>query len=236
MGREVKPNNPAGRLWMQLDAIRKYGGGTGRVGAMLLNVFGVPNEDFLGYMSEMISLDLLLQEVEREIKTVDHGYHEAFTEAAGRIRQALAQPSLQMQWLEFAGRFRSEDLTALQFVSMRLEQKGAETLISKEDLDNLFIEVSELLEMITNAEISFELKIFLLDGVRKLQDAIIGYKYRGIRGIEEAVAEIVGQGLLHPEIQPEQGEKPEPKGWRKKLWDVVAHAGSASRSPRCWPR
>lgn len=88
-------------------------------------------------------------------------------------------------------------LSNLAFVAMFMENTCGETLIEKNELDIIYIQLEETISLTKNSNISKELKNILLGQLFNMRNNIDKYDLYGITGIQDAINNMMGVVVLN---------------------------------------
>jgi hypothetical protein len=183
----VKANNPAGRLYLLLQELRKQPGPP--LQSAWANVLGI-QDDTEQVLVLLVQVVNLVQETKNLIlkQNVDHSlYLKPFI----KIQQLLAvglgsSVSGGTQYLD------DTTMLGLEHCAELLSRQANEPIFESELLTRLQSEVDALLERVMDTQFSEELKVLILDNLNFIRNSILNYRIRGTKGIEDAIKNAMG--------------------------------------------
>lgn len=98
-------------------------------------------------------------------------------------------------------------LEKLKFCADMLSRQQGEIVLNTEELNEFFNEIKTLFERVVASNLDKEIKSFLLDKLRDIEQAIVNYKFKGSEGLIQAVQATLGATLLNENVRKE-GDNP----------------------------
>jgi hypothetical protein len=199
-----KSNNPVGRLYEILNAVQKAATNQNdRLDTIISKVFNVEPNDSSRLLEIYLELLNLTRESKTEIRKLPETSHELHLRATKVIEHTFIVNSLHSTWASFGRKLDPSTMTGLEHTADNLSYLGEQT-VPKEDLENLQREVNELLELITKTEMNERLKVFLVEHLEKIHQALQYYRIKGARGLKDALEKIMGAVIIFTKENPSQ--------------------------------
>lgn len=124
--------------------------------------------------------------------------------------------------------FNSGDQTALDFCIDAIDELPLEKVIDGEELGEIVEEIKNLYSKIKESDIEKKLRDLLLDLLKVMENSIHEYEIRGIKSVEEAVAEVLGKLLINQDlIRNSKEEIKEFSSFWSKFFSVWAKAADS---------
>ena len=117
-----------------------------------------------------------------------------------------------------------QPLERLQYCADGLSRERGEKELEEEELKEIQKEIDELENAVRQAEIDGELKLYLLEQLRLMTDAIRQYHLFGLDPLQRAVNETLGSLMLNPEARQRMSET----SLGEKFWKVVGRLASVT--------
>lgn len=108
------------------------------------------------------------------------------------ITRALAPFNMALQKNEALGQVSPIDLNDLEHADRIFRKSVRESEISKNDLSTFVATIQQALTVLQSCDLPEHIKAFMIDQLLHLKQAVEQYQYRGVRGIEEALASYCG--------------------------------------------
>jgi len=199
-----KSNNPVGRLYEILSAFQKATTNQNdRLDTIISRVFSVDPNDSSRLLEIYLELLNLTKECKTEIRKLPETSDELHLRAIKVIERAFSANSLHSNWASFGKKLDPSTMTGLEHTADNLSYLG-EQMVPKEDLENLQREVNNLLELITKTEMNERLKVFLVEHLEKIHQALQYYRIKGARGLKDALEKIMGAVIIFRTENPHQ--------------------------------
>jgi alkyl hydroperoxide reductase subunit AhpC len=200
----LKSNNPVGRLHEILSAFQKATANQNdRLDTIISRVFSVDLNDSSRLLEIYLELLNLTKECKTEIRKLPETSHELHLRAIKVIEHAFIANSLHSHWASFGKKLVAATMTGLDHTADNLSYLGEQN-VSTNDLEDLQREVSELLELITKTEMNEKLRVFLVEHLEKIQQAVLYYRIKGARGLKDALERIIGAVYIYATENPNQ--------------------------------
>lgn len=213
-----KSNNPVGRLYEILSAFQKAATDQNdRLATIISKVFNVEPNDSSRLLEIYLELLNLTKESKAEIRKLPETSHELHLRAIKVIERTFIANSLHSTWASFGKKLDPSTMTGLEHTADNLSYLG-EQMVPKEDLANLQREVSDLLELITKTEMNERLKVFLVEHLEKIHQAVQYYRIKGARGLKDALEGIMGAIIIY---RSENLNQKAPENVKTKLSNVM---------------
>jgi hypothetical protein len=149
----------------------------------------------------LVATDDALVEVQSDIATLRPTDSGMYLIDFAELRHVLAPKSLEDQWAHYKPRIAKSALVALRFCARDLPIEGD---ISPDELQSILEAIHGLRQMIRESDrLSKSLKEWILDMLAAVERAVELYSIRGGRGLREALATLVGNIIVHPELSKE---------------------------------
>lgn len=201
-------DNPAGRLHAVLgpapsDAYAKLN--AREVWGILLQIEN-PKDNVQIYRGIGLLLDQLdkAEEIIRSRPDIDH---EVYLQNFSKLRQGIATPTLDAPWAHSQQHFTPEAVRDLLFCSAKIAEFYSEGHLEADELKGLLDELDALVNTVSEAAISRELRQILLDLLEAVRRALAEYRIRGTAGLREATARSIGFILFAWQQAAEDEEK-----------------------------
>jgi len=185
----MKVNNPAARLYLLLDAVRKKNKQIALQHAWA-EVLGFNQGDLETYVLRMAEIVQLTEEIKSLIakEEVDQSlYFKPFIKIQRLF--SLAAGNTVEQALPFLD---DGTMTGLEHCAELLARKFPEKEIEAETLKTVEAEVDALKERIIASTLDNALKMVILDSILDIQKAIGNYRIYGSRGVEKTIQNTMG--------------------------------------------
>lgn len=189
-------NNPVGRLYEILRAFQKAAiTQDDRLDSIIKKVFKIETNDPSQLLEIYLELLNLTKEAEKEIRKLPKTSHDLHLRAIRVVEQTFITQSLHSNWISFSRNLDPSTMTGLEYTADNLSYLGEQNVPS-EDLENLQREVNELLELISKTEMNEKLKVFLIEHLEKIRQAVLYYRIKGARGLKDALERIMGAVII----------------------------------------
>lgn len=116
----------------------------------------------------------------------------------------------------------SQPLERLQYCADGLWRERGEKELEEEELKGIQKEINDLEIAVREAEIDGELKLYLMEQLRRMTDAISQYHLFGLDPLQRAINETLGSLMLNPEARQRMSETP----LGERFWKVVGRLAS----------
>jgi hypothetical protein len=144
---------------------------------------------------KLVDLQILIRNTRNYIKSLETHKTEKYLEALDNIQSALLNNNLlQSLWGNVKSQISKETIYLIDACEDFLTLQG-KTLreISPAELEELQQQIRTLLDEIINTDIDQETKQFLINELKKIEDAILNYRVRGSSGIVEVSEQSIGR-------------------------------------------
>lgn len=229
-------NNPAGRLYLQLESIRnkakrartnttsKTGKGT-KLRAVLADVSGYSETETVKLFLFLVDLAQLAKKSAEAIQTIPNINHKTYIVSLEKIEKGLISTNVDVLAKPFANRV----LTDVVMLSLRacadmLSTVYVDTSISAREITSLQKDVEALLEEVLKTDLPNDLRDFLIDNLEKMRQALLGYKIRGNQGIREVIESVLGASFLRRDELLEEAQDETKRKTLEKFFALIEKA------------
>lgn len=185
----MKVNNPAGRLYLLLDAVRKQPKQTALQHAWA-DTLGFERGQQEVYVQKMAEIIQLTEEIKLLIAKEDVDQHLYFKPFI-KIQRLFALGS-GVAVEQALSHLDEGTMTGLEHCAELLARKFPEKEIEAETLKTVEAEVDALKERILASTLDNALKTVILDSIFEIQKAIGNYRVYGSRGVEKTIQNTMG--------------------------------------------
>lgn len=190
-------DNPAGRLYRVLSQApsEQYAKLHAReVWAKLLELED-PKDNVGIYRGIGLLLDQL-DKVEEILRSKPDIEQQVYLQNFPRLRQGIATPTLDAPWAHSQRHLTAEAVRDLLFCSTKISEFYSEGHLEAEEIKEISVELSKLMESVLESSIDPDLRKILLDLLEAIRRALAEYRIRGTSGLREATAQSIGFILL----------------------------------------
>lgn len=147
---------------------------------------------------KLIDLMDMIQSARDYIKSVETFNSDRYLNALNRIQLALMDGQLiNTSWGNIKARLSEDTIDLVDACGDLLIAQGKGFReISPTELKELQQQIRDLQDEIINSDIDSETKQFLINELRKIEDAILNYRVRGASGIVQVSEEVTGKTLI----------------------------------------
>ena len=158
----------------------------------------VPNDTF-DMSNKLNHLFQLFKNVRDDIQEINIGNKEQYLKALNKIESVLMNNSLLgVEWKVIRANIGEETLDLIEACGdLITSQAGGFNEISSEELEELQKQIRNLQDEIRNSEIEKKTKLFLINELRKIEDAILNYQIKGSSGLNKVSTEVTGGIVLN---------------------------------------
>jgi hypothetical protein len=239
----IKTNNPAGRLYMILEAAKAAPGGADGYQTWA-GVFKVPpyeasaperkmpDESAAEALGRFLQVRTLVNEVESALRSIENINHSLYLTPFSRIRAAFSLHYLNGGNYPGAvlGQITEGDMTVLAFCAEALDAQHSESVVEEEQLKELLDAVAALYEEVRAADVGTSLKEIILDQLEIIRRAVHEYRIRGVVRLQEALNTVVGSYVLNKEVWEQSADLKEVKDYKQVLSRFAAVVSFASNT------
>jgi hypothetical protein len=198
--------NAAGRVYQILREAKRQEG-TKSVKEVWAAVLGASPERVHTVYARLVRFEEEFEEAERLVRALDVN-HDLYLKFFPAVRKAIAPTNLDASWNKFQSVLTEEALTSLEFCSDLLNTRSPERGVPPDDLADLAAEVNDLLESILHSDMPATAQQVLADLARSMQDALVEYRIRGVRGMRALMFDIMARIERNlPILEPEKEHK-----------------------------
>lgn len=213
MTTSVPIDNPAGRLYAIFTNIVNTGERLRRDNhtltllKVLANAFEVDENNREG-LKALGKIFELIDSTEERIKKLQNIDTELYLSPLEEIADAFVKIDMSSTFFNLASLgIDKKTLDKLKFCAYTLSREQGEILLSAEQLNELLLEVRELLDKVLESELNADIKQFLIERLRDIEQAIINYKFEGSVGLRKVLEGTIGALILSGNVK-EQKENP----------------------------
>lgn len=213
----VPTNNPAGRLYEILAKAIKIGKKLPysktreerKASLVLAEALEIENTDSREIFDGVSQLFRLIDDTELAIKKIKNVDTELYLSPIFEIKEAFGTIYLNLteDWSAIAMGIDRGTLEKLKFCADMLSRQQGEIALNTEELTELYTDIKTLLERVLDAKIDEDIKSFLLNQLRDIEQAIINYKFKGSEGLIQVVQATLGATLMNENVRNE-GKNP----------------------------
>ena len=152
------------------------------------------NNDTADISDKLSYLFELFNNVKDDIQGIDINRKEKYLNALSKIQQVLMRSNLTgSNWASIKSGIGEETLDLIDACGdLITSQAGGFNEISSEELEELQKQIRNLQDEICNSEIEKATKLFLINELRKIEDAILNYQIIGSSGLNKVSSEVTG--------------------------------------------
>lgn len=187
----VKKDNPAGRLYSILREVERQNE-SGQTRKAWATVFGVPESNELEILRGLIDMQLLVDETENLISNNDQLNSALFLKSFSHLRRAVSVENLANPWKIYKAGLTTEAMTRLEFCAEVLSNTYQEDLLTSEEIDQLRKALDEITKFTEEANIDYELKVFVLSKLELIRRGIFDYKINGASALKSVLETVIG--------------------------------------------
>ncbi|WP_432498887.1 hypothetical protein [Kineococcus auxinigenes] len=227
----IATNNPAGRLHALFTALLRGTNAQARnatkLGAALGKVWDLDwPEDHRGIAIRVVDALVLPEQIEEQISAWADDprvYEDLALEHLGAWRQALrATTNLDNTLLSLTQHLNDTNLQGLQIASRALSTVAPEVQPADDDLERLAESVAALLQEVFDADLDEEVRAFLVDQLRLMQDAIARVRVRGVQALYDAFDQVAGATRFRRRQAADRLRREEPD-LAQKFWALLTN-------------
>lgn len=156
---------------------------------------GTPSND-LEMFRKLLGLYDLVALTDHRLSNMKHLKRATFAGCIKPIITTLQGMQLDVQAQNITNQLGGGPLLILDLASDALDQEQPEFELRKADLDNLYADAERFEGRIRDADLAPELQTLLLDCLVRIKAALKNYMLAGLEGIDRAVKEAYGTGLV----------------------------------------
>lgn len=186
----VLPTNPAGRLFLLLNAARSKpnGSSTKQVWQEVFEIQNSPDDLFihLGNLQKLTAEVKYL--VTRNLGDLSSQYLTMFSS----IERAVSVTNLDAPWSNYIGFLSEGTMTELRFTWIALDTKFHEEVLDQDKLQELLVSVQDLIKDTLAGDIDPKLKEIIIDLLRGVEESILEYKIRGAESLQKNLERTIG--------------------------------------------
>lgn len=225
----ISPNNPAGRLYLIVDAARSRRNGTNTpLRAVWAHALGVSADNPAAIFVGVAQLQALTSRVRGAV--VGAGLPEAlYLRNFAQIEQLVATTNLDVPWHSGGPSARTGDvvMTELMFCAQRLAEAADEDVVADDELAQFARVVDKLADRVRRGSLAPEMKATLLDLLEAMRHAVARYRTRGAEAFRDALATSLGTIVMEQRRFEAAKDAPEVSRYKTLLRWVMKHAGKA---------
>jgi Na+/phosphate symporter len=195
MSVQVK-NNPAGRLCDLLNAAKKHTPTT-NIRTVWASVFGIDEKDTATLLKSVADLIDLVNETKASLSRLTDVDTALYLQPFANIERGLAVMNFDNHWNDIGQHITETVLAQLAFGADKLARVSGFTEIDQSELDELREAVEKLLNDVLAAELPENLTQLLVRNLEAIRQALLGYRLRGVQGLEQEIERSVGSMVLH---------------------------------------
>jgi hypothetical protein len=174
--------------------------------------------DVAGLLHRLSPVMALPQKVRKEVD--EAGLDSIYLSHFNEIEQAFGIMNFHIKWEQFLGSISEQAPTSLGICAHRLSEGRPEAEVTDEAIEELSVGARELIDEVREAEVSDDLRLYLLRQLRRVEAAIHDYPIIGPDALREAYHIAVGEAVVQPDLHDELHKAPV----SKQFWNFVQHA------------
>lgn len=198
----MTPTNPARLLHRNLKKLRQSRGDKAKVRDCVAGAFALDPKDDVGLRRALVAFDKLFESVEAAVRRLPATHHEPFLRNFPVVRKQLANLHLENPAPQSFNFLSDVVLENLDLAANRIGEDLEEAEISEEEIKELARSVEELLQWLESASLDDAVRVFSIDVLEILRQALVEYRIRGIEGLQRGVEESVGKLLRYHANRP----------------------------------
>lgn len=193
----AQSNNPAQRLLTILDAARKYPDGKAEdAWSVLLSVEQGDKPQLLRRLGLLLDLPYQIKE---QIMNINDIQHDVYLKWMPAVQTSFSSINLGRNFNEFRNPLSDHTIYGLEVCSELLSRHSAEKILNPADLQKLGSEVTGLLDLLHDADLAPDLKLFIVTRLDEIHQAILDYEFAGPKPLRRVVESVVGSVLFEKE-------------------------------------
>jgi hypothetical protein len=160
------------------------------------SILGADANSNLDVSQKLWKLLALFEDVIQEIQSLKVANHSRYLDPLNTLRLSLMlQPMIGPAWESTQARL-IQHLPLLEACADVVESQGQGVFVlSAEDLESLKQSIRMLLDEILSLDIDVETKTFLVNELRKIEEALLSYQVVGSTGVARVSEEVVGRAI-----------------------------------------
>jgi hypothetical protein len=213
-------DNPAGRLHRLLSKMAAADHNASSFDVMC-TALNIEPRDWINFYRVWTKVLVLIDETESAIQVLPPRKQEIHAGFLGELRQHLSIANWSEQWSRTGGPLCDPEcslLRSIELCSWDLARNGNE--IESQKLMELRQAIDELLREISSAQLSEEIRVFLISKLREIQRAIDDYIFYGSEGLRKALESILGAASLVQDVRDDTNPS------IKKFWEMIKNVSS----------
>jgi hypothetical protein len=209
-------SNPASRLHTLLQELLG-GDNQERIIDAWARVLSVPQPHDVEVPRRLILLNDILGSTEQAIRLDPKLNHQLYLSCFPNIRVVMSPMHLQSTMMTTVyPHLTAEVMARLEFCSEALKGSWSETVISKEELQEISKELNSLIEAVAESDIDAQLKRALLEALEGVRIALSSYRIYGAEGLKKNLQGLLGFAFTERSKLQEEA---------KKNGDIIARFG-----------
>ena len=168
----------------------------------------------LSRLSKAMMLPDLTVESLKNIDGSDHSFYQHWYSA---VTTGFKKQNLNDNWGTFINNIDDHSISYLKINASLLQAHVSNSNISEEKLDEIHQKIQETLDDVLGSDLSEVVKIYLINSLQNILNAIREYKITGFSPIMEAIESSFGHAVINSEFREEM--KNSETG--KKVWDAL---------------
>ncbi len=167
------------------------------------------NNDTADISDKLSYLFELFNNVKDDIQGIDINRKEKYLNALSKIQQVLMRSNLTgSNWASIKSSIGEETLDLIDACGdLITSQSGGFNEISSKELEELQKQIINLQDEIRNSEIEKATKLFLINELRKIEDAITNYQIVSSSGLNKVTNNVAGGIIFKWSLMPKQAQE-----------------------------
>jgi hypothetical protein len=205
-----QPNNPAGRLLELINKMRSIPGNI-PVREGLAKIFEVDKTDLPRILLGLKDIIELATDAREAVLGLDGHEQSLYLRPIDKVLSALSIMRFDIEWSQIIALFDETTLYGMSICSDVLSRYSVEKPIDEKKIKAMLDDIALIHEDIVKSDLPENLKIFLLEQLEKIRNALIRYRIFGSKYLKTALESATGAVFLqdtgitawwdHPVIQ-----------------------------------
>lgn len=192
----VPRENPAGRLYHILDQARRVDERKPKRQAWT-EALGAGDSSASAVYHYLVLMQDELQETRRCLECIPNLNRELYLKWFPAIEKVLAPASISGNWQQDSRQITDAMLVSLAHCADKLAELHTEEPLENEELDALKRDTEALFKKVSEGSLDPQLRNVILDLLEAIRRAIVEYRIRGARALEDALRQTLGAIVIN---------------------------------------
>lgn len=210
--------NPASRLHRLLKEGKRVSS-DGNAFTTWASIFDISPDEKAEVLRKLGGVFELPSEIRVEVKELEGVNHDLLLEWLPVVEDAFARINLSSKWSRFIDKIDDTVLYGLKLCDDQLSRNRDRVSVEPSELVEILEEVRELFDSVVASDLDKELRHFILDHLKSIEEAIQDFQIRGPASVEKALHETVGAAYMKPDLSRRIQETEE----GNRFWKVIRH-------------